>query len=334
VQQKLKKIVTGGESVDDVYVGHVNIPSCLVIASDQCFWLIDRKKRKPWCLSWGEISHFALLKEGDMRVTYFSQTGIKSFIMSVSSSEVCDDLYQLLAMQIGKMGNSLSSNNFPDFESMMMFNGSLENISNHNLLGFKSKQSPHTFGSCNRPRFSLFRSVGDEMEIIERCYADIRALGSDQNKYFSKLDECMWSLVNAWGQIYTGLSSKRCVVAGMINGSGESIQIKTTKLVEGGSPCFVFPTKEYDQHNSNLGPGGSIILFGWGSVPSMNQSGKVFITLETSALVCDFSDRKSKSMRALALPGFRVGFLEKSYDESGWWAKYNVFVRKRIDSVA
>jgi hypothetical protein len=22
------------------------------------------------------------------------------------------------------------------------------------------------------------------------------------------------------------------------------------------------------------------------------------------------------------MPGYQVGFLEKSYDESGWWAKY------------
>ena len=33
---KAQKIVTGGESVDDVYIGHVNIPSHLIIASDQC----------------------------------------------------------------------------------------------------------------------------------------------------------------------------------------------------------------------------------------------------------------------------------------------------------
>jgi hypothetical protein len=100
---KAQKIVTGGESVDDVYLGHVNIASHLVIASDQCLWAIDRRSREPWCVSWEEISHFSMVKGGAMRITVFSQTGLKSYLFQVDDSADMMELYKLLSMQLGKM---------------------------------------------------------------------------------------------------------------------------------------------------------------------------------------------------------------------------------------
>jgi len=99
---KAQKIVTGGESVEDVYIGHVNIPSHLIIASEQCLWAIDRRTREPWCVSWEEISHFGM-SEGKMRVVVFSQTGLKTYIFQVADKAESAELHDLLAMQQWKM---------------------------------------------------------------------------------------------------------------------------------------------------------------------------------------------------------------------------------------
>ncbi|KAL3926147.1 MAG: hypothetical protein SGBAC_013586, partial [Bacillariaceae sp.] len=45
---KAQKIVTASESIDDVYIGHINIPSHLIIASKHFLWAIDRRSRDPW----------------------------------------------------------------------------------------------------------------------------------------------------------------------------------------------------------------------------------------------------------------------------------------------
>ena len=50
---------------------------------------------------------------------------------------------------------------------------------------------------------------------------------------------------------------------------------------------------------------------------------------ETNAFISDLSDQKSHSTVAEAMPGYQVGFLEKSYDDGGWWAKYWLLVRKK-----
>lgn len=99
---KAQKIVTGGESVDDVYLGHLNIPSHLIIASYQCLWAIDKRSRDPWCVSWEEISHFGLQEEG-VPVVVFSQTGLRTFVFDVDSREEATKLYNLLSMQKLKM---------------------------------------------------------------------------------------------------------------------------------------------------------------------------------------------------------------------------------------
>jgi len=186
------------------------------------------------------------------------------------------------------------------------------------------------FGTVNSNRKPMTLLTKDVIEVIEQCYARVKLLGSEQRTFFQSLDIEAWTLISSWGQVYSGLSSKRCLVAGFINGTGEKIQVKSTMLVEGGSPCYAIPSKEYDQEEDILDPGGAIILFGWGAVPSLAQAGRVFMTIETSAFLCALSDRKStaKTTFATAFDGFEVGFLEKSFDENEWWAKYWLLVRK------
>jgi vacuolar protein sorting-associated protein 13A/C len=102
---KAQTIVTGGESVDDVYLGHVNIPSHLIIASEQCLWAIDKVSCDPWCVSWREISHFHVV-DGSVRIVVFSQTGLKTYVFQVENQKQSLDLNELLAMQVQKMVRS------------------------------------------------------------------------------------------------------------------------------------------------------------------------------------------------------------------------------------
>jgi hypothetical protein len=51
--------------------------------------------------------------------------------------------------------------------------------------------------------------------------------------------------------------------------------------------------------------------------------------IERISFVVELSDQKNcvKTLTQ-AMPDYHVGFLEKSYDDSGWWAKYcNWFAR-------
>lgn len=99
---KAQKIVTGGESVEDTYLGHINLSSHLIIASVQCLWAIDRRSREPWCVSWDEISHFGL-KDGGIRIVVFSQVGPKTFLFQTDTPALSDKFHKLLSMQLEKM---------------------------------------------------------------------------------------------------------------------------------------------------------------------------------------------------------------------------------------
>ncbi|KAL3944397.1 MAG: hypothetical protein SGBAC_001521 [Bacillariaceae sp.] len=314
---KAQKIVTGGESVDDVYIGHVNIPSHLIIASDQCLWAIDRGSREPWCVAWEEISHFGVADMG-MRIAVFSQTGLKTFLFLTEDDEETEDLHRLLAMQLQKTGNSSSN-----LAELRPSSGDDElDIMLTKIPGVKSQQSRHVFGSCNAMKKRLPSGVKDEIDLIEQCFERIKRLGSASNRYFASIDEEAWNLVSCWGQVFSGLSSRRCIAASVINGTGGDIQIKSTKLVEGGSPCYSLPTKEFDPDQGVLHAGGVILFFGWGVVPSLLQPGNVFMHIETNGFIADLADQKSRDTLAEATSGYRIGFLEKSYDDAGWWAKY------------
>jgi hypothetical protein len=97
-----QRIVTGGETVDDTYLGHVTIPSHLIIASRQCLWAIDKDSRDPWCISWTEISHFSVEGGNSLTITVFSSQGPHSYVFNMSSVEL-EEVCALLSMQTQKM---------------------------------------------------------------------------------------------------------------------------------------------------------------------------------------------------------------------------------------
>lgn len=168
----------------------------------------------------------------------------------------------------------------------------------------------------------------DEIDLVEQSHSRIRKMESSSSTYFRSLDEEAWLLVSSFGYLFSGLSSRRCIVASIINGTGNPIQIRSTKLVEGGSLCYSLATKEYDTEQGILRAGGVIVFFGWGVVPNLLQHGSVFMNIETNGFICDLADQKDSSTCAIALPGYQVGFLEKSYDDGGWWAKYWLLLRR------
>lgn len=189
----------------------------------------------------------------------------------------------------------------------------------------KSRQVNHTFGSFNNTRRRLV--VNDEVELIQKARARMKRIEHSSSTYLKSLDEEGWSLVSLFGQIFSGLSSRRCIVAGIINGTGGPIQIKSTDLIEGDSLCYSLSTKEFDTEQGILHAGGATLLFCWGVAPNLAQSGSVFARIETNTFVSEVADKKGSATYATALPGYQVGFLEKSYDDSGWWAKYWLLVR-------
>jgi len=321
---KAQKIVTGEENCDDVYIGHVYIPSHLIIASEQCLWAIDRLSREAWCVSWEEISHFGRVDDG-VRVVVFSQTGLKPFIFQVVEERKFAEFQALLNMECDKMGNAAS--NLAELKGSSIPSNEDFEVSISNIPGIKTPQKRYIFGKCNNERKKLANTIKDEIDLIESCFGRVKRMGSEMPTFLKTLDEEAWTLVSCWGQVFSGLSSRRCIAASIINGTGEDIQIKSAILLEGGSPCYTIPTKEFDSDHGVLHAGGIIIFFGWSQQPSLLQPGNVFMHIETNAFTAELTHKKSRDGHAEACAGYELGFLEKSYDDHGWWAKYWLLIR-------
>ena len=206
-------------------------------------------------------------------------------------------------------------------------NDFISNGTEYDLVGMKEKQTKHVFGSINCQDYPSEELIEDEIQIIEQCYERVRYLCSDKPTFFSSLDDEAWSLINTWRHMFFGMNSKHCLAAGFINGLEHDIQIKSTTLLEGGSPCCHIPSRDYDELNCLLKPGGAIIFFAWGVPPSLNQDGAIYLQIETNAFTCTLVDRKSPLTRAETLLGCQCKciFLEKSI--SDWWAKYWVLIK-------
>jgi len=196
------------------------------------------------------------------------------------------------------------------------------------IPGVKEKQIRHTFGRLNYERRKESTVTNDEIDLIEQCFARIKLLGSDKADFFRSLDREAWDLIQSWRKATFRLNSRRCLLAGLINGTGCDLQIVSTKLIEGGSPCYHLPSKEFDEEQSVLNPGGAILFFAWGSVPNLFRSGRVLVNIETPFFICNLCGQKKQKSSATAHPGYKLEILEKSYDTHEWWAKYWMLVRK------
>jgi hypothetical protein len=158
--------------------------------------------------------------------------------------------------------------------------------------------------------------------MIERCCYRVQKLNRNDGPFLKNFDEEAWTLVDSWSQLVSGLRARRCLVTGLVNGTQSSIQIKATSLLEGGSPVYSLPSKEFDEDKGLLGPGGVLILFSWSWPPNLNNGGNIFLHVESSAFSAGLSQNSAVVSSASPRPKYRVQFLEKSLDPSGWWAKF------------
>lgn len=204
----------------------------------------------------------------------------------------------------------------------------LGTMSYANIRGIKSPQAAHIFGSINKSFKVEPSDLDTDVKLIERCNARVNTFGSSMLDFFIRLDQEAWLLVNSSSQLFTGLYSRRCISIGLINGCDKTLHIKSARLIEGDSQCHIIPTIEYDRRQQTLAPGGSVIVFARGMPPSLLQPGRVLIEIETDIFSCTMSDKKVHDTTIHSLPGYQVGFLEKSYDESGWWAKYWMMLKR------
>lgn len=206
----------------------------------------------------------------------------------------------------------------------------LGTMSYSHLPGVKSPQTAHIFGSININYKVQPMDLDSDARLVERCRSRVSVLSSSNPDFFIRLDQEAWLLVNSSTQLFTGLSSRRCVCIGILNGANETVQLKSAKLIEGGSRCYIIPSREYDKQQGTLEPGGAVIIFGWGAAPSLLQPGRVLISVETNVFSCFVSDRKGQETTIHSLAGYQIGLLERSNDEdeSGWWAKYWILIRK------
>ena len=103
---EVQQIVTEGETEDDGYIGHVKIPSHLIIASNQYLWIISGNPDKPRRIRWAEVCNFGIYGNHSMKIDVFSGQGPRSFTFEMSSSEM-DVLLGLMSIKM--VCNSLCS---------------------------------------------------------------------------------------------------------------------------------------------------------------------------------------------------------------------------------
>lgn len=102
---RAQQIVTSGETQNDAYLGHVQIPGYLIIASRQYLWIVSEERSDPQRISWAEISNFGIYGNR-MQIDVFSSP--HSFSFEMSSRELAD-LFELLSMRMVCNSPSLSA---------------------------------------------------------------------------------------------------------------------------------------------------------------------------------------------------------------------------------
>lgn len=166
----------------------------------------------------------------------------------------------------------------------------------------------------------------DEIDIVENFSETLKELRSSAELYFSSIDKSAWALVDTWKRNFEGMASRRCLVFGIMNGSIRKIQLKSSIVMEGGSPCFRLPSYDFDEHLSIINPGGFILFFCWGNYPNLVDAGNIRLWIDTNAFMCTVSFTKppSSSLFIEQKHGYTCVCMEKSITD--WWSKYFIIV--------
>ena len=325
-----QQIVTHQETENVHYLGHVQTHLFTVIVTDQYLWIVNLDDDRSQRFRWEDIKGFGFVGHR-WTIDFFCSPHFMSFELSSRESAA---VYGLLSIKVVRRLSRINA--APVFASQTSLYSELKDISlvnkkgHFNLPGINSKNSAFMFGNVNK---EIVNFAAEELtgvsEFISKCRSRISRIGSSMPNYFQCLDKEAWLLVSFVSQVFTGLYSRRCVAAGLINGTGDDVQLLSTKLVQGGSRCYALPSGEYDKNLGVLHPGGAIIFLGWGAAPSLLQPGNVLVHIETNLCIMTLGDSISKSTSTQVLPSYDVDFLEKSYDETEWWAKYWIVIKKK-----
>ena len=99
---KAQQLVTAGDTENDVYLWHVQIPKHLIIASDKFLWIVSDKRNEPTRILWTSISNFGVYGSS-IKIDVFSGRGPRSLSFDMSSRELTD-VYKLLSMKLVCIG--------------------------------------------------------------------------------------------------------------------------------------------------------------------------------------------------------------------------------------
>ena len=114
---------------------------------------------------------------------------------------------------------------------------------------------------------------------------------------WQKLDEIMWQLIKEWNSIYFGENFSRCACLAIINESTKNLQFKNV-YQKYGRGVHMMPGTGYVAEQKAIVPGGCIVIFTWGDVPSVLVDGHTKACVVTSGFSARFSSKK----------GFKLGF--------------------------
>lgn len=175
----------------------------------------------------------------------------------------------------------------------------------------------YTFGSVNSKKFASSCNKSEKQVLGLARDAAAAVSASDP----ATMDEVAWRLLGDWAISHgTGLQGSRCMVLLMLNASSSAVQFLSINITEGRKYCVMpFGNGGFDSESQSVLPGGAVMLFAYGFVPTILDLSHVKIKVSTSAFEALCSTRSNRS-NSETKGTHSVAFLEKSLTD--WWAKY------------
>jgi hypothetical protein len=276
---------------------------------------------KQW--NWKNIQFFDIPMENEINIVLFNESSKKEpnphFSVVCKDQESTMKTYSMLYKHADLVGNSGQMMR-PEEVVSAYYSGSAK-------ADLRAQDAPvywgiYTckFGSHNET--ALHSTMFSETNILES--ADSKFCGNWETIDPTLLDEKLWWLVSEWCQLHNGFyaSFSRCCATLVLNSARTSIQIKQLKMVKGRDYRF-FGEGGYRSDSKLVLPGGFVVIFAYSYAPSLLDNAHVKLSLSTTAFNAVISTKKNGT-QCESLPGYSVGFLEKTFDEK--WSKNVIHV--------
>eukprot|EP01042_Synura_sphagnicola_P000008 gene8-9_t len=239
--------------------------------------------------------------------SYGSEKGSRTASLAVplTSNQRLREFYSQLQLHAYRMGNPRG---FADVETQSR--EALQSPAGP-AIDSKSATEYYVFGSAN----NLFQgqALASEDEVLRLSPSRLKLVSQTSP---ALLDAALWRVVYEWDATHTLLNSSRCAILAILNRSQQTIQITKTQLRE-GRDVVVFGAQGYDAESRSVLPGGCVVVFAYGYLPTLVDKAHVKVDVGSKAFNITFSTRANRST-CEPLGGKHVGFLEKSLTD--WWA--------------